>query len=166
MAQAMWDLYWLTRALSINAVAGPLSIIWLLCFVFIGGVHYLFGVCRDSYDKDWEIAQKKVWLTRGLKLMLTGIVGFLIIGLAYVFTPDRDQAAVIVAGGAVVAAAQSDSGQRLASKSIAVLEGGLDNILGSEAIKKAKLELEKKAVNVVKGVTGEGQGSKEASGKN
>lgn len=87
------------------------------------------------------------WMKR---ILLVVGVPWLIAGLLFTFTPTKEEAAFIIAGGAVVAAAQSDAGQRIASKSVAVLEGSLDNILGKEAVQKAQLDVEKRVVEAVK----------------
>lgn len=162
MTNAMWELYWLTRAIAINNALGPVSIVWLVCFLVVGGVHYLCGCNIGKYDSELDKIQKKTYVSRGLKLMAASLVGFVIFGTGYVLTPDKDEAAVIVAGGAVIAAAQSDAGQKIASKSVAVLEGSLDNILGKEAVAKAQIDVEKKVVDAVKnqmGIKDDGKGT-------
>jgi hypothetical protein len=144
MTNAMWELYWLTRMISLNSVAGPVALAGFFSLMGVGGIHYLAG-CEGA---------NKVYISRGLKLMAGAIATFLIFGAMYVFTPDKNEAAFIVAGGAVVAAAQSDAGQKIAQKSVAVLEGSLDNILGKEAVEKAQIDVERKVVDAVKNQMG------------
>ena len=81
MTNAMWELYWLTRSIAINSVLGPVTLLWLFGFVIVGGIHYLCGCNIERSDNERETAQKKLWVSRGLKLMASGIAGFLIFGL-------------------------------------------------------------------------------------
>lgn len=142
MNSAMWQLYWLTRVIDIHDGAG---IIWGITLAVIGlGTLIVLMSSIESYDSGAHIQK---WMKR---VLLTFGIPWLIAGLAYTFTPDKNEAAFIVAGGAVVAAAQSDAGQKIAQKSVAVLEGSLDNILGAEAVKKAQIDVEKKVVEAVK----------------
>jgi hypothetical protein len=152
MTSTMWELYWLTRVINIHDCSG---IIWglLLCTMIIGTLATLIS----SIDSGKGHVEK--WLGRvGIFLGIP----WLLVGLLFVFTPTKEEAAFIVAGGAVVMAAQSDAGQKIAQKSVAVLEGSLDNILGKEAVAKAQLDVEKKVVDAVKnqmGIKDDGKGT-------
>lgn len=141
MTSTMTELYWLTRLIYMHDVFGGLFVVASVCL--------LFGIVVLVLS---EVSDEGHWLIR----TLVGIFAFLWVlsGLVNVFTPTKEDAAFIIAGGAVVAAAQSDAGQRLASKSVAVLEGSLDNILGKEAVQKAQIDVEKKVVEAVKNQMG------------
>lgn len=143
MSHTMVELYWLTRLIYMHDVFGGLFI--FACFAAVFGTIVFLIV---EYDTTIE----KKGVIRGL----WGFIMFLWVlsGLVNVFTPTKEEAAFIVAGGAVVAAAQSDAGQRIASKSVAVLEGSLDTILGKEAVAKAQLDVEKRVVDAVKNQMG------------
>lgn len=157
MNAAMWQLYWLTRVIDIHDGAGT---IWgiLMGAIILGSIISLVSAI-DSKTPGQHI---KVWLTR---VYLVFGIPWVLAGLAYTFTPDKNEAAFIVAGGAVVAAAQSDAGQKIAQKSVAVLEGSLDNILGKEAVQKAQIDVEKKVVEAVKNQMGIPSTASAAAGK-
>lgn len=141
MTPTMVELYWLTRFIYMHDVFGGLFVVSSVGLFF---ATIIFVISEASDEGHWIM--RSLW----------GIIMFLWVfsGLVNVFTPTKEEAAFIVAGGAVVAAAQSDSGQRIASKSVAVLEGSLDNILGKEAVAKAQLDVEKKVVDAVKAQMG------------
>lgn len=141
MTATMTELYWLTRLIYMHDVFGGLFVVSCV-ILFFGTIVFL--ISEASNEGHWVI--RTFW----------GITMFLWIssGLINVFTPTKEDAAFIIAGGAVVAAAQSDAGQRIASKSVAVLENSLDNILGKEAVQKAQLDVEKKVVDAVKNQMG------------
>jgi hypothetical protein len=156
MNTTMWELYWLTRVISIHDGSGTL---WgvLLGALIISTAGILMS-CIDI-DDGKASAHFWKWIKRAY---LTFGIPFIICSLLYTFTPTKEEAAFIVAGGAVVAAAQSDAGHRLADKSVAVLEGSLDTILGKEAVAKAQLDVQKKIVDAVKqqmGVKDDGKGT-------
>jgi hypothetical protein len=157
----MWELYWLTRFINIHDGAGT---VWGVLMGALGiGTFLSIVTCIDVRDGE-KSAHVYKWLKR---TYLTFGIPWLIASLLYTFTPTKEEAAFIVAGGAVVAAAQSDAGQRIASKSVAVLEGSLDTILGKEAVAKAQLDVEKRVVDAVKnqmGIKGESQGSEKDAG--
>lgn len=161
MNHAMWELYWLTRFINIHGGSGT---IWgILLGALIIGTFLSIVSCVDC-DADDRGPHVKTWLKR---TYLTFGIPWIIAGLLYTFTPTREEAAFIVAGGAVVAAAQSDAGQRIANKSVAVLEGSLDTILGKEAVAKAQLDVEKRVVDAVKnqmGIKDEGKGTQGSAG--
>lgn len=159
MTNVMWELYWLTRVINIH---DSMVVIWgILLAAFIAST---FISLVSAIDSDEPKAHINYWMKR--VLLVIGIP-WLIAGIVYTFTPTKEEAAFIIAGGAVVAAAQSDAGQRIASKSVAVLEGSLDTILGKEAVAKAQLDVEKKVVDAVKSqmrIKDESAGSEETSG--
>ncbi|MNY60861.1 hypothetical protein D3C86_1974710 [compost metagenome] len=86
-----------------------------------------------------EFSKFAVWGFGILTLILSSLTIFF--GLSFLLMPTKQEAAVIVAGGAVVEAAKSETAQRLASKSVTILENSLDNILGTQAVEKAKREI-------------------------
>jgi hypothetical protein len=150
----MIELYWITRLIYMHDVFGNLFA--FACFITAFST-VVFVVAELNNEKHFII--RAFW---GIFLFL-----WIFSGLVNVFTPTKEEAAFIVAGGAVVAAAQSDAGQRIASKSVAVLEGSLDTILGKEAVAKAQLDVEKRVVDAVKnqmGIKDESKGSEKASG--
>jgi hypothetical protein len=152
----MWELYWLTRVINIHDGAG---VVWVILLAVMGLTSFIALMSTVEVSGDASAHFYK-WEKR---ILLTFGIPWIIASLLYTFTPTKEEAAFIVAGGAVVAAAQSDAGQRIASKSVAVLEGSLDNILGKEAVQKAQLDVEKKVVEAVKnqmGVNSESQNSK------
>lgn len=141
MTSTMWELYWATRLIYMHDVFGNMFAVTCFVGLVVGFILVMSELCGEPH-----------WMIRTLAVIVTFV--WALSGLINVFTPTKEEAAFIVAGGAVVAAAQSDAGQRIASKSVAVLEGSLDTILGAEAVKKAKLDLEKKVVDAAKDVTG------------
>ena len=158
MTNAMWELYWLTRVITINGIFGPLTFLFPLLMLGCG------AICLMAYSDARGEEKEKAWMGKAKGFGIAALCTFFLFGAVYVFTPDKDQAAFIVAGGAVVAAAQSDAGQKIAQKSVAVLEGSLDNILGKEAVKKAQIDVEKKVVDTVKAQMGIKDESKGTNG--
>ena len=155
MTSTMVELYWLTRLIYMHDVFG--DVFGWTCA--LGGIGTVILVLTELGAEDKDLNNKR-WILR----TIWGIMLFLWVlsGLVTVFTPTKEEAAFIVAGGAVVAAAQSDAGHRLADKSVAVLEGSLDTILGKEAVAKAQLDVQKKIVDAVKqqmGVKDDGKGT-------
>jgi hypothetical protein len=157
MTNTMWELYWLTRIINIHDGSGVVWGILMGALCIFTALTLLTAI--DCHEAGEHI---RYWMKR--VLLIFGIP-WLIASVVYTFTPTKEEAAFIVAGGAVVAAAQSDAGQKIAQKSVAVLEGSLDNILGKEAVQKAQIDVEKKVVDAVKNQMGiKDQPASEAAG--
>lgn len=159
MTNTMWELYWLTRVINIHDISQVFMIVSTISIPCTA----LFCAMAAS-DRGTPEGSFTKWFKLWCKILVPIFAGSTLI---FAFTPTKEEAAFIVAGGAVVAAAQSDAGQRIASKSVAVLEGSLDTILGKEAVAKAQLDVEKRVVDAVKnqmGIKDESKGSEKASG--
>lgn len=120
MEYAFW-LYLLTRLDSIKSSLFALS--WLtfaLCALsFI--VHLL---ASSEYEK--EVKDKALWLSKKV------IWVFVVAEIGCVFTPSQKDAMFIAGGIGVIEAARSDVAQRIASKSVGVIERFLDEMTVKE----------------------------------
>lgn len=125
---SMWMLYWITRAITLKDVSGGL---WAAS-ICIGLISILVYVASFS-ERNSDGFRKLIG-----KVFAVNACFFIFAGVSYIMCPTKEEAAVIVAGGAVVEAAKSETAQRLAGKSVMILENSLDNILGKQAIEKAK----------------------------
>ncbi|MNK09871.1 hypothetical protein D3C87_278550 [compost metagenome] len=130
---SMWMLYWITRAINLREMAG--GGFWMCLF----GLAFLVAIRAMAISDGTEFSKFAVWGFGILTLILSSLTIFF--GLSFLLMPTKQEAAVIVAGGAVVEAAKSETAQRLASKSVTILENSLDNILGTQAVEKAKREI-------------------------
>jgi hypothetical protein len=154
----MWELYWLTRVINIHDNSGTIWTIFLIALALGTFLSIISSIdCEGPAGPHIYKWLKRTYLTFGIPWLIAGVI--------YTFTPTKEEAAFIVAGGAVVAAAQSDAGQHIANKSVAVLEGSLDTILGKEAVAKAQLDVEKKVVEAVKNQMGIPEAASAAAGK-
>lgn len=129
---SMWMLYWITRAINLRDMAG--GGFWA-CVIGLGFLAFVRDIALSEQD---TVSKFEVWSFGILVAFFTSMTLFF--GACFIFMPTKEEAAVIVAGGAVVEAAKSETAQRLASKSVTILENSLDNILGKQALEKAKQE--------------------------
>lgn len=114
----MFLLYLLTRLDIIVCAA-----IWILA---IGGTLWgiaLMATCDSFLFDDGAAARKKLWPFWKLFALCIAVL---------VITPSQKDAMFIIAGTGVIEAAKSDTAQRLANKSVNVVEKYLDEMLKEE----------------------------------
>ena len=111
-------LYLLTRLNGVLFMAGAT----VLCF----GVAFLFGFI--SWTTEYGQEYKDSILATVMNKSYILIMAILVI----VLVPNQKEAAFIIAGTGVIEAARTDTAQRLAGKSVQVVEQYLDEILKEE----------------------------------
>ena len=95
---------------------------------FVAGLMYLID--RDEYDKTKE---ELSCLYKVTKLSFC-VALFTLTSL--LFLPTTKQGMVLVASGAVIEATKTETAQRIAGKSVAVVEKALDELLADKKEKK------------------------------
>lgn len=120
-----WTLYWLTRLDNINSLLGLFPIYLSFFLVFIIIMRFPVLDCCDSVNKEKYTKQFNL----GTTLVLIFLVLFSIL---HALVPTTKEAAFIWGGSAVLEAAKSDSAKRIASKSVAVVEKYLDDLIKEE----------------------------------
>ena len=110
-------LYLLTR---LNELKCVLTIVSLVAGVLFGLVALLYGATAAAGDDESSNTFKKfLWLWKPLTISL----------LLNTLLPTQQDVMFIAGGSAVLEAAKSDTAQRVASKSVQVVEKYLDGIL-------------------------------------
>lgn len=110
-------LYLLTR---LNEIKCVLSTVSLTAGVIFGGVALMYGITAMAGDHDVsDKAKTAMWIWKPLVASL----------LLNTLLPTQQDVMFIAGGSAVLEAAKSDTAQRVASKSVQVVEKYLDGVL-------------------------------------
>ena len=102
------------------------AISMIVCF--IAGTAYLFV---PPGNRNEEVIVRRVY-----KVVRFSFYTFACTMILLFITPTTKQGMVLVASGAVIEAAKAETAQRIAGKSVAVVEKALDELLADEKEKK------------------------------
>jgi hypothetical protein len=102
-------------------VAGVALVMGILCLL-------IYIALTDMYDGDESKKKAEKALSRAFRW-------FVLMLAFYVLIPSKQDAAIIIAGTGVLAAAQTDTAKNLASKSVKVIEKAMDDYLKAKEAK-------------------------------
>lgn len=113
---SFWTLYWITR---LDTIIFTMNV---FAWIFVGST-FLFTlsalIIAGEMD-DEETATKAAKVAKASALLFVIIMG------VKMFIPSKEDAVVIAAGVGITEAVKSETAQRLASKSVGVIEQWLD----------------------------------------
>jgi hypothetical protein len=118
MSSEIFWLYLLTRLDGVLTVA--------VCVLIVYGLAVVGGAIQtiEAYNLEYEDSFMKKVMDK-LYVLITAIA-------VVVFVPNQKDVAFILAGTGVIEAAKTDTAQRLAGKSVTVVEQYLDELLKKE----------------------------------
>ncbi len=100
-----------------------LAIVSLIVIIGAGILYLLVAPC----DKDEEVVMRRIYKAAKFSFYtFAGAMVFLFI------TPTTKQGMVLVASGAIIEAAKTETAQRIAGKSVLVVEKALDELLADK----------------------------------
>lgn len=119
MTSEIFLLYVLTRLNTIGVIAGIGTLVSLL---LVMGCALNYAIDADMRGKDSADANCSKNLLKKVRWLWVPFV------IALIITPSKEDAMFIVAGTGVIEAAKSDTAQRIAGKSVKVIENYLDKL--------------------------------------
>lgn len=126
MSWELFGLYLFTRLDNIKEISG---IFLVICAVLLTGSFIVMTI--NNPDQDYSRSEKRDH--EQAKRMFNAMKPwFFVLLFIVVFVPNQKTAMFIVAGTGVVEAAKTDTAQRIASKSVGVVEKYLDEMLAEK----------------------------------
>lgn len=114
--ESFWILYWITR---LDSVVSTLTLFAVLLGISALISAFVMAVNLDSHGDEQTAKTSKKWL-------IIFSVLFTMTTCTKMLVPSKEDAMLIVAGVGITEAVKSETAQRLASKSVAVVEKWLD----------------------------------------
>lgn len=125
-------LYAFTRLDAIGTFAGVVSVVGLMSGFVAMFIH--MG-CESELRENSSEGDKKITKRIGSLSRCLLVAGF-VSAIICVLTPTQKDAAIILAGAGILEVAKTDAAQRLASKSVQLIEQTLDGYLKADEAKK------------------------------